>query len=116
MSTKSRPAISTQPPTRFRQFGEQYPDIMQAYETLSAATLEAGPLDGKARALVKLGIAVGAWREGAVHSHTRKALQAGCTPEEIRHAVLLATTTLGFPSMMAAMTWVEDILCAKRKP
>jgi hypothetical protein len=24
--------------------------------------------------------------------------------------VLLATTTLGFPSMMAVMTWVEDVL------
>ena len=48
--------------------------------------------------------------EGAVHSHTRRAVEAGCTPEEIRHAVLLSTTTMGFPSMMKTLSWVEDII------
>jgi alkylhydroperoxidase/carboxymuconolactone decarboxylase family protein YurZ len=117
MATKSKtPAkrsASNQPPTRFQQFGKKYPAIMRAYESLGAATAEAGPLDAKARALVKLAIATGAWREGAVHSHTRRALAAGCSPDEIRHVVLLATTTLGFPSMMAARTWVEDVLGRK---
>ena len=103
----------TQPPTRFQQFGKNYPAVMQAYEALGEATAEAGPLDGKTRALIKLAIATGAWREGAVHSHTRRALAAGCTPEEIRHVVLMATTTLGFPSMMAVLTWVEDVLGRK---
>jgi len=97
-------------PTKFKRFGQKYPAVMKAYEALGAATQEAGPLDKKTRSLVKLAIAAGAWREGAVHSHTRRALEAGCTPEEIRHAILLATTTLGFPSMMAALTWVEDVL------
>ena len=83
---------------------------MRAYEMLGEATQEAGPLDTKTRALVKLAIATGSWREGAVHSHARRALQAGCTPDEIRHVVLLATTTLGFPSMMGALSWVEDVL------
>ena len=43
-------------------------------------------------------------RLGAVHAHTRLALQAGASPDEIRHVVLLALTTIGFPSMMAART------------
>ena len=104
---------NSRPPGRFRKFGLKYPAVMKAYKALGAATQEAGPLPPRTRALVKLGIAAGAWREGAVHSHTRRALDAGCTPAEIRHAVLLATTTLGFPSMMAVLTWVEDILEAK---
>ncbi len=99
-------------PTRFQQFGNKYPAIMRAYEALGEATQQAGPLDAKTRCLVKLAIAIGGWREGAVHSHTRRALQGGCTPDEIRHVVLLATTTLGFPSMMAALSWVEDVLQA----
>ena len=86
---------------------------MRAYEALGAATQAAGPLNAKTRALVKLAIAVGAWREGAVHSHTRRALEAGCTPDEIRHLVVLATTTLGFPSMMAALSRVDDVLAKK---
>lgn len=109
---QSRPAASAKgvPPKRFREFALRYPQIAGAYEALALATQSAGPLDVKSRCLVKLAIAAGAWREGAVHSHTRRALEAGCTPEEIRHVVLLTTTTLGFPSMMAVMTWVEDVL------
>lgn len=98
------------PPKRFQEFTRRHPEIARAYEALSEATQKAGPLDSKTRCLVKLAIAAGAWREGAVHSHARRALAAGCSPEEIRHVVLLATTTLGFPSMMAVMTWVEDVL------
>ena len=52
--------------------------------------------------------------EGAVHSHTRRAIEAGCTAEEIRHVVLLAITTLGFPSMMKTLSWVDDILTKKK--
>jgi alkylhydroperoxidase/carboxymuconolactone decarboxylase family protein YurZ len=48
--------------------------------------------------------------EGAVHSHTRKALNAGATADEIRQAVFLAIPTVGFPTMMAALTWVEDVI------
>ena len=86
---------------------------MRAYESLGFATQKAGPLDPKTRALVKLGLAIGAGLEGAVHSHTRRALEAGCAPDEVRHVVLLATTTMGFPSMMAALSWVEDVLSRK---
>lgn len=103
-------ADSARPPKRFREFARRYPDIAKAYESLAEATQSAGPLEAKTRCLVKLAIAAGAWREGAVHSHARRALAAGCTAEEIRHVVLLATTTLGFPSMMAVMTWVQDVL------
>lgn len=96
-------------PCRFKKFREDYPRIMNAYEALGEATQEEGPLPPKVRALVKLGIAAGARLEGAIHSHTRRALEAGCTPVEIRHAILLATTTIGFPCMMAALSWVDDV-------
>ncbi|MGA7836988.1 MAG: carboxymuconolactone decarboxylase family protein, partial [Ignavibacteriaceae bacterium] len=71
---------------------------------------KAGPLDDKTRALIKLAISSGARLEGAVHSHARKALRAGVTKEEMRHAVMLALPTIGLPSMMAALSWVDDIL------
>jgi alkylhydroperoxidase/carboxymuconolactone decarboxylase family protein YurZ len=45
-----------------------------------------------------------------MHSHTRRALEADCTPDQLRHVGVLAITTIGFPSPMAAMSWVEDIL------
>ncbi|MBX3117468.1 MAG: carboxymuconolactone decarboxylase family protein [Fimbriimonadaceae bacterium] len=100
-------------PKRYVQFLEKYPDIAQAYKSLGDATAASGPLDAKTRALIKLSITVGARMEGAAHSHTRKALEAGCTPEEIRHAILLSTTTIGFPNMMAAMSWIDDVIDKK---
>ena len=99
-----------QVPKRFLKFKETYPSVAKAYDQLGAATRSAGPLNAKTRALVGLAIAVGARHEGAVHSHTRKALEAGCSPAQIRHAVVLAVTTMGFPNMMAALCWVDDVL------
>jgi alkylhydroperoxidase/carboxymuconolactone decarboxylase family protein YurZ len=32
----------------------------------------------------------------------------GITPKEIRHAVLLGLTTIGFPKMIAALNWVHE--------
>jgi alkylhydroperoxidase/carboxymuconolactone decarboxylase family protein YurZ len=100
-------------PARYLQFQKRYPKVFQAYDALGAATSEAGPLADKTRALVKLAIAVGGQMEGAVHSHTRRALEAGCSPEEIYHVALLGTTTLGFPTMMKTFSWMDDVLTQK---
>ena len=102
------------PPKHFRQFTKKYPEIAAAYEKLGNAVHSEGPLNAKTRSLIKLGISTGARLEGAVHSHVHKALAAGATPDEIRHAVLLALPTIGLPSMMAAMSWIDDVL--QRKP
>jgi len=97
-------------PKRFQKFTEDYPDVANAYEALGNAVHSAGPLDNKTRALIKLAISTGARFEGAVHSHARKALKSGVTPEEMRHTVLLALPTIGLPSMMAALSWIDDII------
>lgn len=101
-------------PKRFLKFTKDFPDVTAAYESLGEAVHSAGPLDEKTRALIKIGISAGARLEGAVHAHVRKALAAGVTPAEIRHAVLLSLPTIGLPSMMAALSWVEDTLEAER--
>lgn len=100
----------SRPPKRFRRFIETHPRVGAAYEQLGAATKEEGPLDARTAELIKLGISIGMGSEGAVHAHARKALDAGATPDELLHAVVLSTTTIGFPRMMAAYTWVEDVI------
>jgi alkylhydroperoxidase/carboxymuconolactone decarboxylase family protein YurZ len=99
-----------QPPKQLQKFTKTYPKVAKAYDALGTAVHGAGPLDEQTRALVKLGISTGARLEGAVHSHVRKALAIGVKPDALRHAVLLALPTIGLPSMMAAMSWVEDVL------
>src|SRR2546426_12183042 len=89
-------------PGWYKEQKRKYPEVFRAYEDLGEVCRKAGPLDGKTAALVKLGIAVGTRHEGAVHSHTRRSLEAGATIDEGRHALLLSLTTLGLPALMAA--------------
>jgi AhpD family alkylhydroperoxidase len=92
------------PPKPFLEFTREHPALGRAYEALGTASAEAGPLDAKTRELVKLGLAIGARLEGAVHSHVRRAREAGATAAEIGHVVALAPPTLGLPTTVAAYT------------
>lgn len=97
-------------PDIYKKFSEKYPDIFEQYKELGIACRNAGPLNAKEQNLVKLGIAIGASSRGGIMSHTRKALTAGATPDDILQVVLLGLTTTGFPQMMAAMKWVDSVL------
>ena len=97
-------------PPAYRQFADEHPAVTQAYESLSDAVLSEGPLARRHAELVKIGIAVGARLEGAVHAHVRRALEAGATPDDVRHAIRLSLTTVGFPTMMAALSWANDVM------
>ncbi|MBI2419044.1 MAG: carboxymuconolactone decarboxylase family protein [Ignavibacteriales bacterium] len=100
----------SQIPKKYRKFTEDYPEVAKAYEELGSSVHSSGPLDEKTRALIKLAISTGARFEGAVHSHTRKAVKSGCTKEELRQVALLALPTIGLPSMMAALSWIDDVI------
>ncbi len=102
--------MSDKIPVSYAAFQESYPAIFAAYEQLGAAVHGEGPLDDGTRALVKLALAIGVGAEGAVHSHTRKCLEAGHSAAAIRQVALLAIPTAGFPAGMAALSWINDIL------
>ncbi len=97
-------------PKIYEKFSGKFPEVLKDFKQLGQTCRAAGPLDQKVQDLVKLGIAVGANSRGAVMSSTRKALDAGAGAEEIAHAVLLSLTTTGFPNMIAAMGWIDEVL------
>lgn len=97
-------------PRPYKQMHKSHPELMQAYESFGQAARAAGPLTDREVSLVKLAISIGAALEGAAHSHCRKALEAGCTAEDLRHVAILSAPTTGFPAMMRAKSWVEDVL------
>ena len=96
------------PPKTYRKFVENYPKLGQAWDLIAEAGKE-GPLDERTCRLIKLGIAIGAMREGAVHSGVRKAVGMGISSEELEQVVALAAGTLGLPSTVAAFSWVRDV-------
>ncbi len=97
-------------PDIYKEFRQQFPEIAKAYDELALECHGWGPLDEKARRLIKLGIAIGLNSEGGVRSHARRALEEGITVDEIRHAVVLSFTTAGFPTMIAAMKWANKVI------
>ncbi len=101
-------------PNQYTGIQKRYKGLMKAVENLGKAAKTAGPLNKKTSELVQLAAAAAVHSEGSVHSHTRRAVAAGAKPEEIRHAVILLTSTIGFPSVSAALSWADDVLERKR--
>ena len=89
-----------QPPAAYRDFVKRYPQLGKAWELIGEAGA-AGPLDAKTARLVKLGIAIGAMREGAVHSSVRKALASGLDQSALEQVVALAASTI--PEKLGAL-------------
>jgi alkylhydroperoxidase/carboxymuconolactone decarboxylase family protein YurZ len=102
-------------PSGAGRLATRHPEIWERYTALGEECAEAGPLDARTRRLVKVALATGAGLEGAVHSHLRRGRAEGITAEEFRHVSLLAIPTLGLPSAIRAMTWMDDILDAAHK-
>ena len=102
-------------PDIFKEFQDNHPEILGAVQKVGDLCSKAGPIDAKTRHLIQLGVAIGAEARGAVRSHARRALDAGATKEELRQTVLLATTIVGFSSMIAAYGWLEEVFSAPER-
>jgi AhpD family alkylhydroperoxidase len=87
-----------------------HPEYLEAVENLGLKAKNAGPIDEKTAQLIQLAASIASKSEGATHSHTKRALMLGASKEEIRHCVLILTNTVGFPAVMAGLSWVNDIL------
>lgn len=94
----------------YQRLRKQHPDYFDAVEALGEAVRHAGPLEEQVIQLVQLGAAAAIRSEGAVHSHVRRALESGATAEQIHHALLSLTSTIGFPTVVAALSWADDVI------
>jgi len=106
---------ATQGPKHYQQLVQDFPEVLQAVENLGSAVRTAGPLDTKTAELIGLAVAASNQSIGAVHSHARRALTAGANRKEIRHALLLLISTIGFPKVAAALAWTEETLKAQEQ-
>ena len=88
----------------------KFGQVIAKHQELGKSLREAGPIDEKNSQLIQLGAAAANRAEGAVHSHVKRALKAGATPEEIYHALILLMSTIGFPATAAALSWARDII------
>jgi AhpD family alkylhydroperoxidase len=97
-------------PDWYRTIKKKHKKFINALDKLGKVVREEGPLDEKTSHLIQLAAAATIRSEGAVHSHAKRAIEAGATPEEIYHAMMLLTSTIGFPNVSAALSWVDDVI------
>jgi len=101
-------------PEWYDKIREEHREYLDAVEKLGETVRKTGPLDEKTSHLIQLAGAAAIRSEGAVHSHARRARDAGASTEEICHTILLLTSTIGFPAVSAALSWVHDSSGAKK--
>ena len=97
-------------PDMYMRLKRRHARLFAAAEALGESARADGPLDERSVQLIQLAAAAAIRSEGAVHSHTRRALKAGASAAEIRHALVVLVSTIGFPSVVAASSWADDIL------
>jgi 4-carboxymuconolactone decarboxylase len=97
-------------PEVYLEFTQRYPEVAEAQGELARTVDDATPFDERTTRLLKLALAVGAEADGAVRSNVRKSLSQGVTETELRAVALLAITTCGFPSAIAGLRWIDEVL------
>ncbi|MBI4650654.1 carboxymuconolactone decarboxylase family protein [Candidatus Desantisbacteria bacterium] len=102
--------MSKIPSKHYHRIKEHHPEFMKAVEALGKATKQEGPIEEKTAELIQLAAAASIRSEGAVHSHVRRALEAGSPTEEIYHAIILLTSIIGFPAVASAISWANDVI------
>ena len=89
------------PPKHYLKFKRLYPGLFAAWEAIGKSVREDGPIDPKTGHLIQLASAAAVRSEGAVHSHVRRALEAGAAPGEIRQALLAVASSIVFSTRFA---------------
>lgn len=94
-----------------KYFTVHHPGVYEAYEKYGRLVHETGgPLDEKTRWLIKVSLSTACQYRYALKTHILKALNNGCSKEEIEHAILLVAPTAGFPKTMEGILVLRDIL------
>jgi 4-carboxymuconolactone decarboxylase len=105
---------NSKPPKFYTDFLQKYPEVGEQYEKLGDVVHKHGPLNERERALVKVAISGSHLFHSAMKSHIKKAVVLGVSREEIEHVALLALPTMGFPTMMAMLSIIEDQFSKQR--
>jgi AhpD family alkylhydroperoxidase len=77
-------------------------DVMKTYGVMHHAVMTDGVLDRKTKELIALGISIGRMCDGCILSHTRSALKAGATKEEIAETAAVGVMLGGGPGTVYA--------------
>jgi len=95
----------------FNYFVEKHEAIYKAYAEYGKLIHEkGGPLDPKMCALIKIAVSSVGENEYVLETHIKKAVECGCTRDEIEHVMLLTAPSVGFPNMMSSLMVLRKVM------
>ena len=94
----------------YTYFRKQHPEIAESYDRFGELIhRKGGPLPEETRLLIKIAVSAASQYSYALQTHIEKARRAGCSEEDIEHAILLTAPTSGFPKMMSALKIFKEL-------
>ena len=91
------------------QLTKDLPDVMEAFHALSRSSSTPGKLATQTKELIALAIGVATHCDGCIAFHTRAALNAGASREEILETLGVTIMMGGGPSLMYATHVMEAL-------
>ena len=92
-----------------KYFISKHEEIYSAYENYGKLMHDqGGPLDEKTRWIIKVAISTACQYKYALRTHIIKAIKAGCSREEIEHAIMLVAPSAGFPRTMEGILILRE--------
>jgi len=116
---KQWPEYTKELSAQLRNLRSGAPEVMKAFSGLAQAALAPKALDGKAKELIALGIAVAIRCDDCIGFHVKAALEQGASREEVLETLGMAVYMGAGPSVMYAnhaLDAFEQFKAATAKP
>lgn len=91
------------------RMGKEYPQLAGPFMVFLRRVEEKGALDTKTKELISVALAVALHCEWCIAFHTKNALDAGATKDELVEACMVATLMAGGPAMMYSQRVLQAI-------
>lgn len=91
------------------KMGKEYPKLAGPFMILLRRVEEKGALDTKTKELISVALAVACHCEWCISFHTKNALDAGATKDELVETCMVATLMAGAPAMMYSQPLLQAI-------
>jgi len=91
------------------KMGEQYPKLAGPFMVFLRRVEEGGVLDTKTKELISVALAVACRCKWCIAFHTKNALDAGATKDEIMEACFVAVLMAGGPALMYSKLVLDSI-------
>ena len=98
--TASYPEVAKRISADIVQLSRAHPEAMKAFRELGKQTYAEGALDRKSKELVALAISIAVRCDGCIAFHSKSALDAGASREEVVETIGVAIQMGGGPSMV----------------